>query len=66
MPKTLSGNSRSCTSSGSQLEHVQFGTVKFPGGIVGKLLERARAHADVKAFITIDEPSVFRVLSCSA
>lgn len=25
---------------------------------VGKLLERARGHADLKAFITIDEPSV--------
>jgi hypothetical protein len=66
MAETCSGNSRSCTSSGSQLQHVQFGTMKFPGGIVGKLLERARAHADVKAFITIDEPLVLRVLSCSA
>jgi len=39
MAETCSGNSRSCTSSGSQLQHVQFGTMKFPGGIVGKLLE---------------------------
>ena len=58
------------TRSGSSAELHEFGLAAAARAIrngevssetyVGKLLERARAHADLKAFITIDEVSVLQ------
>ena len=58
------------TRSGSSAELHEFGLGAAARAIrngevssetyVGKLLERARAHADLKAFITIDEASVLQ------
>ena len=49
-------------------KHVQFGTGKFIflEAYVGELLERARGHADLKAFITINEAAVLEHLPAAA
>lgn len=59
MAETCSGNSGELHELGlaAAARAIRNGEVSSEA-YVGKLLERARGHADLKAFVTIDEPSV--------